>query len=295
MLAEATLDNQSYIRRGRESEQFYFNHLRNAQENQTSAELVGQYVVRGLAATYYRNNTQSSDLRTFVREYLGVQYNAVLNNARGQGNNSNLYGSSWTTPPSPLNFSLQSQTNALSILLAAIPLHNDSDTLSNRPSPTGGGGGSGPRQTRPSIGVVVGAVLGGLAAAGLLAFLVFWLIRRRNRRQKPTLDTIEERPHDSTRNQTVEPFTSMGERNREGAKDGKLPSGRAPRDWERGGDERTSIGLNYATDTDASSSQGPYGSESMIPTADLIRLLNRRLQGVEWRGDEQPPDYASQG
>ncbi|KAK1233564.1 hypothetical protein PQX77_003250, partial [Marasmius sp. AFHP31] len=185
-----------------------------------------------------------------------------------------------------------SQTNALSVLLAAIPLHNDSDT----PSPTGGGGGSGPRPTHPNVGVVVGAVLGGVAGAVLLALLVSWLVRRRNTRQKPSLDTIEERPRYNARNQTVEPFTSMGEKNREGAssKEGKLPSDRTPRDWAQIRDDRTIIGLSYATDTDASSSQGPYGSESMIPTADLIRLLNRRLQGVEWRGDEQPPDYASQ-
>ncbi|KAJ8084037.1 hypothetical protein PM082_002804 [Marasmius tenuissimus] len=373
MLAQAT-GNQSYIRRGQDSEQFYFNHLRNPRgdmldgididtcgqsdgtypanaglmtegmamllpvlkddddgrtrvsqdllelinktvsnpqwhsadgiliadnKQQANAELIGQYVVRGLAAIYNRNNTQSS-LRTYVREYLGVQYNAVLSNARGQGSNSNLYRPSWIGLPSTPKFALDSQTNALSVLLAGIALRNDSDILPDVPS---GGGESGPPQTRPKVGVIVGGVLGGVAGGGIFAFFVIWLVRRK-RRQRPALDTTEERSPNNAHNRmvepfttTVEPFTSRLEKNREGARDGRrqLSPNRAPRDWGRAGDERTTIGHSYTTDTDASSSQGPYDSESRIPTADLIMLLNRRLQGVEWRGDEQPPDYASQG
>ncbi|KAK1225572.1 hypothetical protein PQX77_011488, partial [Marasmius sp. AFHP31] len=192
-------------------------------------------------------------------------------------------------------------TNALSILLAAISLRNDSDILPDVPG--GGGEESGPSQTGPKIGVIVGGVLGGVAAGGVFAFFVIWLVRRK-RRQKPTLDATEECSPNNAHSRmvepfatTVEPFTSRPEKNREGARNGRgqLSPVRGLRDWERAGDGRTTTGLSYTTDTDASSSQGPYGSESMIPTADLIMLLNRRFQGVEWRGDEQPPDYASQG
>ncbi|KAL0071999.1 hypothetical protein AAF712_000922 [Marasmius tenuissimus] len=243
MLAQAT-GNQSYIRRGQDSEQFYFNHLRNPRgdmldgididtcgqsdgtypanaglmtegmamllpvlkgddngqtkvsqdlmelinktvsnpqwhsadgiliadnKQQANAELIGQYVVRGLAATYYRNSTQSS-LRTYLREYLGVQYNAVLSNARGQGSNSNLYRPSWIDPPSAPKFALDSQTNALSVLLAGIALRNDSGILPDVPS---GGGESGPPQTRPKVGVIVGGVLGGVAGWRYLRLLCY--------------------------------------------------------------------------------------------------------------------------
>ncbi|KAL0571722.1 hypothetical protein V5O48_010230 [Marasmius crinis-equi] len=46
--------------------------LRADSKIQASDELVGQYIVRGLSAVYNRNMTESS-LRTYAREYLGVQ------------------------------------------------------------------------------------------------------------------------------------------------------------------------------------------------------------------------------
>uniref|UniRef100_A0A0W0GEH2 Glycoside hydrolase family 76 protein n=1 Tax=Moniliophthora roreri TaxID=221103 RepID=A0A0W0GEH2_MONRR len=85
------------------------------------SELGGQYVVRGLAAVYNRNSTPS-DLRNYIKDYIGVQYNAVLKNATEQG--SSVYGASWKGPP-PSAFSSEAQTNALSVLIAAIPLRND--------------------------------------------------------------------------------------------------------------------------------------------------------------------------
>ncbi|KAJ8085081.1 hypothetical protein PM082_003863 [Marasmius tenuissimus] len=343
MLAETT-GNQSYVKRSRESEQFYSNHLRNTRGDildginlttcvrdngiypaspglmtegisvllsvlkddsdrakvlQDLMEVINKMMsdsrwhnadgILEVASEYSRNGE--------LVEYLGAQYNAVLSNARGQGNSSNLYGASWTAPSSASNFSLQSQTNALSVLLAGIALGNDSDTPPS--APTGGVGGSEPRQTSsPNVGVIVGGAVGGVVTAGLFTlFVVLWFVRR-NRRRKQDLDAIEERSGNNAVYQIVQPFTFTAEENRTEAKDGrgKISSNKTPGDREPAEDfAQATIDAGHVINTDATSPQGSYSSESVIPTADLIRLLNRRLQGIEWRGDEQPPDYVSQG
>ncbi|PBK86123.1 hypothetical protein ARMGADRAFT_940999, partial [Armillaria gallica] len=52
----------------------------------------GLYIVRALAALYERNTT-TSNLREYIKEYIGVQYNAVIEKATFGG--SNIYGIPW--------------------------------------------------------------------------------------------------------------------------------------------------------------------------------------------------------
>ncbi|PBK61071.1 hypothetical protein ARMSODRAFT_897235, partial [Armillaria solidipes] len=52
----------------------------------------GHNIVRALAASYERNTT-TSNLREYIKEYIGVQYNAVIDKATSGG--SNIYGMSW--------------------------------------------------------------------------------------------------------------------------------------------------------------------------------------------------------
>ncbi|KAK0482987.1 hypothetical protein EDD18DRAFT_1362252 [Armillaria luteobubalina] len=56
----------------------------------------GHYIVRALAALYERNMT-SSNLREYIKEYIGMQYNAVIEKTTLGG--SNIYGIPWTGPP----------------------------------------------------------------------------------------------------------------------------------------------------------------------------------------------------
>ncbi|SJL17361.1 uncharacterized protein ARMOST_20911 [Armillaria ostoyae] len=49
----------------------------------------GRYIVRALAALYDHNMT-TSDLREYIKDYIGVQYSAVLQQATSNG--SNIYG-----------------------------------------------------------------------------------------------------------------------------------------------------------------------------------------------------------
>ncbi|KAK0461879.1 uncharacterized protein EV420DRAFT_1640180 [Desarmillaria tabescens] len=63
----------------------------------TTTEPGGLFIMRALAALYERNTT-SSDLRDYIKEYVGVQYNAVVEQARAT-DGSNIYGLPWTGPP----------------------------------------------------------------------------------------------------------------------------------------------------------------------------------------------------
>ncbi|EEB87830.1 hypothetical protein MPER_14660, partial [Moniliophthora perniciosa FA553] len=59
-----------------------------ASDSESAAELI-----RGLLAEYTENTITSQRMREYVRSYLGVQYNAVLDFATDNG--SNIYGASW--------------------------------------------------------------------------------------------------------------------------------------------------------------------------------------------------------
>ncbi|KAL0571724.1 hypothetical protein V5O48_010232 [Marasmius crinis-equi] len=282
-------------------------HLATIVNRTTSiAELVDQYIVRGLVAILHRNTTQSP-LRTYIQEYLGVQasaypsgielsplidicsvkYNAVLSNARGKGKENNIYGAPWTGAQQPMNFSLEYQTNALSLLIPAISIQNDTTTPERpKPQPT-----TSAAKTRANLGAIVGGVVGGLAVMALLTIFVLWLIRRRSRTMQIS-DTNAARSEDRVRNR-IEPFTNPASE-KIGHRGGKQLS-TTPRDLERAQD--MSLTDLDRTNTDISSSRSPLGPNGEISTADLVMLLNHRLQGQgrEWREDEQPPDYASQG
>ncbi|KAJ7161850.1 hypothetical protein C8R43DRAFT_991622 [Mycena crocata] len=77
-----------------------------------------QYIVRGITAAYGKK-VISPELRTYVHDYLGVQFNAVIDLATSNGNN--IYAGCWTGPPSA-SISQLNQTSAISTLLSAISL-----------------------------------------------------------------------------------------------------------------------------------------------------------------------------
>ncbi|KAK1233565.1 hypothetical protein PQX77_003251 [Marasmius sp. AFHP31] len=343
MLAEAT-QNQTYHKLGNNSEDFYYNQIRNpqgflldgiwadtcnsgnltfptnavgamieglaillslsGQENtaedleemvgkavleadaQANAQLAAQYVVRGLSTIYIRNISQPA-LRPYLQKYLAVQYNAVLGNARGSGVNNNIYSASWAREQPASDFSFEQQTNALSILVAAISIRNDTNPPEPpkppEPSP-------GPYTARPGAAVIAGVVV---AAAVVLfsAGLVTWLIRRRNLRRSVSTDGGLGLTHDpidvyiSTSGHPHRKSKSGGRKEGERLPDGITSQlGGAPE--------------NQLTDEDATSNvvrRGVRGPDNSIPTADLVRVLNQRLREREWRQDEPPPDYFSEG
>ncbi|KAK7030963.1 hypothetical protein VNI00_013910 [Paramarasmius palmivorus] len=279
-----------------------------------------QYLVRGLAAVYSRNTTLSN-LRTYIRDYIGVQYyaapssngafllkyNAILDNAREK--DGNVYDLSWVGPPAA-KYNSDAQVNALGVLVTTIPLRNDStDTSTNTvPSPP-----SAPSSAHhPNVGAIVGGVVGGLALLGAVMVLILLVIRRR-RRHRASVSDYEDflQPHPQTffaqipapviqetissQTQITTPASFAVTRNEKGQTrlappapihDASLHSGAS----------RGEVGTHSRTLSSGSrlSSADPSELGNRIPTADLVRLLNARLQPGEWREEDVPPEYASQ-
>ncbi|KAK0216398.1 hypothetical protein IW262DRAFT_1299621 [Armillaria fumosa] len=102
----------------------------------------GHYIVRALASLYEHKNA-SSDLREYSKAYIGVQYNSIIDQATMPW--SDIYGLSWTGPPSKL-FNSNMQTSALSVLIGAIPLVNGQPSPNPGSNPTSSAGTSLPPQ-----------------------------------------------------------------------------------------------------------------------------------------------------
>ncbi|KAJ7212749.1 hypothetical protein B0H12DRAFT_378264 [Mycena haematopus] len=136
-------------------------------------------LVRALTTAYLRNVTTPA-IRQNLRDYIAVQFNAVVDLAT---NGDNIYGDQWTGPPSS-SFSLDNQTNALSPLLgAAYVIASDAPapTPSATPSPS-----AKPSPSPTPTATIAGAVIAGVFAVALVivAFIVFR--RRAQARQQLT-------------------------------------------------------------------------------------------------------------
>ncbi|KAJ7201221.1 hypothetical protein C8J57DRAFT_1660506 [Mycena rebaudengoi] len=164
----------------------------------------GADLVKGLSVAYARNLTLP-DIRYYIKAYIAVQFNAILDLSTTRG--TNLYSGSWSGPPST-EFSGWAQTTALRVLLSAISLQNESlplPTISGSdilpsasnsllpPSPSG----------KSSVtGKIVAGTLGGLALIVTLV-LSFWTFRRRQLRRASST------PPMTSEHEVISPFTEM--------------------------------------------------------------------------------------
>ncbi|KAJ7060945.1 hypothetical protein C8F01DRAFT_1141366 [Mycena amicta] len=189
------------------------------------------FLVRGLVAAYTRNVT-SAPLKEYIKAYLAVQYNAVSDLARSQGNN--FYGL-WIGPAAK-SFSSTDQTAALGVLVGVIGLHNESHTtpssstssgssatISSSPSAVAMGSSTASTTSIPSHSSFhTGAIAGGVVGAVLVLRVVlgmglfFWLRRTRQWRSASTQATtnpdvlsasFSKRPTNTT-STTINPFPS---------------------------------------------------------------------------------------
>ncbi|ESK87723.1 glycoside hydrolase family 76 protein [Moniliophthora roreri MCA 2997] len=292
-------------------------------------------LIRGLSALYDRDPTPS-DLRTYIQQYLSVQYNAVLELNTEPG--SNNYGSSYKGP-SPEQFTADGQIRSMSVLLGAISLRNDTTPSNNSdttPSPEIPPNSDPPRSTI-NVVVIGGGAVGSVIFIALIGLALFFLHRRRGLRHRrysmqagipPANDTVEgsnSRPADNDNRTRRDGETTGGivglafralallfRRGKWRQSSSKMQARNVepfPLNQEKGhlgvrrkGHQDQSDAVRPSTSvTGASSQTNPsppsqfLGEEpgNMLPTAELIRLLNERLQGGQWREDEVPPDYAS--
>lgn len=281
-------------------------------------------MMRGLGAVYSRNTTYS-DMRNYVKEYIGVQYNAVLELATSNG--TNVYGASWVGPPSSV-FSSDNQTAALSVLINGIllkdqepPSSNTSDSDSS--SGSGSGSSSAPDKSPSPAGAIAGGVVGGIALLVIIGLVVFF-VRRRRRREKTRRSVLLDddlspsslsppaptpfimAPLTSTQsNSDKQPYSPTNSQRSE-----KVPAGgRSYVGQSSMGEKAALLHAQSTASLQAGSSTQPQSSTPEaaaaapgssneepqrvnLPTEELVRLLNERLQaGGHWDEDEMPPEY----
>ncbi|KAK7041894.1 hypothetical protein VNI00_008873 [Paramarasmius palmivorus] len=212
-------------------------------------------LVRGLSIAR-AFESESTDITAYLDSYLAVQYNAVTNLATVPG--TDIYGSSWTGLPAT-QYSADDQVRAAQVLVTGINLAYEEKP----PSIT-------QKRTLPIAGIV-GSVMGGLFV--MTAMIVGSLYMVRRRRQRMPSDDIQPYPRGF-----------VGEKT--GSKK-FMPS--ASHNSHSDDQTQTTVGSSLRPTTDSSSSV----ARRDITTAELVHMLNQRLQPERWREDEQPPGYCT--
>ncbi|KAJ7310806.1 hypothetical protein DFH08DRAFT_1087998 [Mycena albidolilacea] len=268
----------------------------------------GLTLLRGLNTVYARNSTDAT-LRQYVSEYIAVQFNAVTNLATTDG--TNIYGSSWTGPPSAI-FSGTNQTVALAALIGAIglettvssaspatsPFPSSSPPPSPSPSPSLAPPPSHPKSN--NLAAILGGTSGGLAIL-VLGMMTLWFLRRKRPRSNEDSFSPSIIPEPFLASVTG-PFTS------EATSHSSLPPG--ARHGEKHGDHHGNVLWSPSQPIQRFASEGESSSAvnsqttghgnvddtpaSALPTEQLVQLLNERLQNRRWtEGETSPPDYFS--
>ena len=208
-------------------------------------------------------------------------------------------------------------------LLSSIYLVNDTETSpttnttgsGNGGNSGGSSGGSNNSTASSKVAPIVGGIVGGLAFIVILAALALILRRRRKRQQTSGLEAQESVvpfmtrlrdavriPHGATKSSNP----SFGKQSTPHS----IPIRREKQGFHRhsptvetgqltGTSTLDSIQAPHprpAPSGDVSSSTGvvnPRGEQ--LPTSEIVRLLNERLQPEAWDEDELPPQYPSTG
>ncbi|KAJ7581930.1 hypothetical protein C8J56DRAFT_1168523 [Mycena floridula] len=127
------------------------------------------FVINGVIAAYNRNPTNEA-LRSYLRDYIGVQYNAVLDLAT-TGND--IYSESWIGASPTAAYSPFAQRAAISVLLAGISVQNDTAS-----APVGTSSPA-PAPHKSKAGPIAGGIVGGLFLVAVIISAIFFLYRRR--------------------------------------------------------------------------------------------------------------------
>ncbi|KAK0237333.1 hypothetical protein EDD85DRAFT_1024011 [Armillaria nabsnona] len=271
----------------------------------------GHYIVRALASLYERNKT-SSDLREYMKEYIGVQYNAVVSSS-----DNDIYGLPWTAPGGT-SFDGVYQTSALTVLLSAIQLVDDQSSPTSSDNPTSSvnpaasvnpdnSGGSASMAKKDLAGIIAGSVVGGVVLlAALMVGTIF--LRKRHRQRNDSSALVVD---GSSRTPTPTPFTTTqnmassgisGEQDRKNQANSRFP-------WVATGDDPSFlgaadngsvgiVGANVRTEPMASPGAQVTSPENPPPDRgehtlmeELLRTLNYRISRDRWNGEELPPNY----
>ncbi|KAJ3477104.1 hypothetical protein NLI96_g10694 [Meripilus lineatus] len=143
--------------------------------------------IRGLFEMWIRMS--DSMIQDFLRSYITVQLNALLDLARLPG--TNQFSSSWPGPY-PLNLDACSQYAALDVFNAAIGLVSVTDNTTST-SPTS----SPDSQTSTNVGLIIAVTVAAVVlSVALLAGFILWSKRRSRRASERKSETADINPFD---------------------------------------------------------------------------------------------------
>ncbi|KAJ6556453.1 hypothetical protein B0H19DRAFT_1377142 [Mycena capillaripes] len=259
---------------------------------------------RGRLCTQHLNAT----LRQYVGNYIAVQFNAITDLATSSG--SNIYTGSWTGPPGGA-FLGWNQTTALGTLISAIGLDGPSSSSSSA-TPSSSANAIKGHKSSP-LGAILGGTFGGLAVVAALGCALLWLRRRQHRRdlEKPEPQVAQLEPFLSPTNAvsvSEHSFAPVAEQSFSPIAPVCAPP-RSRYDEKRSDGHRSPppppissssavVGTTMSPSTvsgsgtsDFSSVRAEHVSASNLPTEQLVRLLNQRLQNHQWDEGEVPPEY----
>ncbi|KAF7348868.1 Glycoside hydrolase family 76 protein [Mycena venus] len=271
---------------------------------QGGSKLGDKYIVRGLAEAYKRNAT-SPDVRVSVHDFIGVQFNAVVDLTTESG--TSIYGGAWTGPPSVI-FSQSNQTTAISALLSAMILDDVDPTSSvSEPPPPPASSSVVPHATKTPVAVMTGSVVGSVVLVAIGVALWF-VLRRRKRIAGPesslAMASAAPRPvtvlADVTAYQTspTSPTLARNSITKFGLsfepqvqRHCVNEQAQSPVDTVNTTISPTSL----VTSTDLPlSSVAAWSPVEQLPTTELVRVLNERLRGRQWDEEEVPPQYGTE-
>ncbi|KAJ6513668.1 hypothetical protein C8R47DRAFT_617253 [Mycena vitilis] len=245
---------------------------------------------RGLTALYSRKLTP--DFQDDIGHYIAVQFNAVTDLATANG--TNIYGKPWAGPANS-TFDPFNQINALEALVSAMRLRNDSDASASTPTaspqPTDPGTtplSSGSSRHSSNESVIIGSALGALSLTLIVVSGIWAIVRRRRRSKSNSMGVSRVNPFGIWYN-----FRRRGKRATDalGAAPA-IPTGpRATKGDIVSASRRVRPPVAPARLPTPAQSSTAAQPPINLPTVELVRMLNERLQGQDWDEEEAPPDY----
>ncbi|KAK1233826.1 hypothetical protein PQX77_002992 [Marasmius sp. AFHP31] len=216
----------------------------------------------------------ASDLRTYLRAYLAIQYDALVKQATFASGVPNLYGTG-LRPESQLI--PEAQILAITTLLGGV-ISSDNITSPNDPRTTDATTPDAGSRDRVPIGAIVGGVIGGVLGLVLAIAGSYYYLRRRKQLSPP--HPIE--PYPAMSSPVVSPpsiSTSLPVRSGKSVKRVPLAS--------------SGVAESVAATSTPSASGSQSSRAHEATTAELVTILNQRLRNERWDAyaNESPPEY----
>ncbi|KAL0577971.1 hypothetical protein V5O48_004007 [Marasmius crinis-equi] len=248
-----------------------------------------QHLLRGYFELAVGNDTPS-DLKTYLQSYIGVQYNAAVDQAASQSN-PNIYGSNLQGPPGT-QLDVNSQLVAITVLLGGLFLSDNKSPTTPTVSPII----TSEDHNRTPIGAIVGGTIGGVVALVLVALGYLYIRRRRQSRSQSALPERIVEPYPAMNTSVTTPLYTDSEPRSSLSSPVRQPTRGTIFTEKINRAERENIPpRSQATSPQSSSSVTDSRQSSRLneaTTADLIMILNDRLRNERFDINESPPEYS---